>query len=413
MLDLKQLHTIIPQDQPPRRVERMWRVVEAGSRAVSEPNRRFRFALIAAVGAALGVVALVSIMVVPDVDRGPLSTEAGAPVPINLVAVDRVTHRFDDGSSIELEKGSTLRVVENTGADVRFTLGGGKARFTVKPGGSRTWRVEVGGLTVTVLGTRFSVEKVDARISIAVERGTVSVRGKGVGGDRTLAAGNTLSVNLNDEQAVHRETAPVESTPLPTPLPKPPPKPMEDGGLPLSAAAPESVSTTPESGPGSLPKNRWKVHAAAGDFEEAYDALGAEGVADLTLKSKSIDELLMLADAARLSGHPSEAVAPLKTIIQKYPKELRAGTAAYTLGKLYLLQLHNPHKAAKSFDLAIELGLPTVLLETAYFNKAEALFQISRPLGEWALNDYAKRYPDGRYLKQLESRRGGRPAKAD
>ncbi len=123
----------------------------------------------------------------------------------------------------------------------------------------------------------------------------------------------------------------------------------------------------------------------------------------MTKKTSSVDELFKLADVARLSGHPSDAVAPLTAVIDDFPTDPRAGLAAYTLAKLYLEPLASPQKAFRTFDRAMQLGLPAVLLEASYFKKAEALFQISRPLGEWATGEYLKRYPTGRYRKQLES----------
>ena len=388
MGSLKHLQTLLPEKQPEERVLRMWRAVETARR--SAPQRRLRGPVLA-FASAVAVAALVTVwatgILPPDAPVGPLLTETGGAVPTAFTAEGDTVQRFADDSSLRLAQGSSLRLVENTASEVSFSLGRGRVRFDIRPGGPRRWRVRSDGVTVTVLGTCFTMEKKDAQTTVAVARGKVLVRDEGAGQDRVLTAGESVTIGHAAD-----DTGPRPEIAGPETLPSPEPPTMSE-----TVASP--IKKT------EARRAEWRVHAEAGDFEEAYAELGAEGVATLTRKTTSVDELFKLADVARLSGHPSDAVAPLTAVIDDFPTDPRAGLAAYTLAKLYLEPLASPQKAFRTFDRAVELGLPAVLLEAAYFKKAEALFQISRPLGEWAAEEYFKRYPTGRYRKQLETRR--------
>ena len=61
------------------------------------------------------------------------------------------------------------------------------------------------------------------------------------------------------------------------------------------------------------------------------------------------EELLVAADVARLSGHPSEAVQPLQRVVSAHRRNARAPLAAFTLGRVYLEDLGRPREAAQAF----------------------------------------------------------------
>src|SRR4030095_2480411 len=72
---------------------------------------------------------------------------------------------------------------------------------------------------------------------------------------------------------------------------------------------------------------RWKALAAQGKHREAYDALGSLSPTQL----RNPEELLMAADTARLSGHPSRAVPFLERVLSQFRRDPRAPLAAFTL----------------------------------------------------------------------------------
>jgi hypothetical protein len=105
---------------------------------------------------------------------------------------------------------------------------------------------------------------------------------------------------------------------------------------------------------------------------ERYAALGPDGLAKATLRATSIEELLELADIARLSGHPQDAVAPLKRALDAFRSSRQAALAAFTLGRVLLDQLNSPPPAAEAFERALVLGLPRGLRADCYRRLAEA-----------------------------------------
>ena len=124
-------------------------------------------------------------------------------------------------------------------------------------------------------------------------------------------------------------------------------------------------------------------------------------MARIAKQTQNVDELFQLADAARFSGHATDAVAPLLAIVEKSQNRSKAGLAAYTLGRVYLDKLSMPKKAAAAFEKALALGIPGALREAAMANRIKAL---------WLLNDnrraslakaYLERYPEGRYRGQV------------
>jgi len=131
---------------------------------------------------------------------------------------------------------------------------------------------------------------------------------------RRLSAGDFLEV--------------VEEIPRPTSV--------ASGGLAASASLDTAGSATPVApetppGLGNREDSRdhvamartWRELARHGHNDEAYATLGAEG-----LRSESgrlgVDDLLALADVARLSGHPAEAVVPLQRVLSEFASNAQA-----------------------------------------------------------------------------------------
>ena len=97
--------------------------------------------------------------------------------------------RFADGSTVVPLNGreTSFAVVEDTPQRIVVALAKGGARFDVVPRPERVFAVRAGTVTVSVLGTAFSVERVADRVGVAVTRGAVQVDWGA--GARRLAAG--------------------------------------------------------------------------------------------------------------------------------------------------------------------------------------------------------------------------------
>ncbi len=118
--------------------------------------------------------------------------------------------------------------------------------------------------------------------------------------------------------------------------------------------------------------------------------------------------MLALADVARLSGHPREAVEPLRRVARS--GDGRAPLAAFTLGRVELGELGNPASAAASFELALRLGLPAGLREVAHARLVEAHARAGHvaEARRWA-GAYAQSFPNGRHAAAVQRWAGGTP----
>jgi transmembrane sensor len=381
MTDLNHMRTLFPKEQPPERVHRMWQAVQAeyGRRRVPERRRRWSAAL--AYGGIAAAAVLVGVLVLsrPAETTVALTTERGEPIPFVIATAEvSLDYHFSDGSSIRVDSGSKLELIESSAEAVRFALAEGRTRFDIKPGGPRKWQVDLGSVLVTVLGTAFWVEKSADHVSVEVERGVVLVSGDGVEGrERRLIAGNTIRVDKPAEPLATEEKAKPDTDELSIA------RDTDDRQEPLHPS--------------------WRTHASAGRYTEAFLELGASGFAAAVARAKSADELFGLADVARLGGHPEHAVGPLRIIMRNFKKDPKAGLAAYTLGRLYLEQLSSPREATAAFDEALALGLPDALVEAFKVKLIRSLILQDDARGNTLASEYLRRYPNGRYREQVQS----------
>jgi ferric-dicitrate binding protein FerR (iron transport regulator) len=87
------------------------------------------------------------------------------------------------------------------------------------------------------------------------------------------------------------------------------------------------------------------------------------------------DEVALLwkeADAARRQGRPGDALAPLSRIVHHHARDPRAPLAAFTMGRLYLDEMHRPAEAAAAFALARTLAPDGPLAADARVREAQA-----------------------------------------
>ena len=119
----------------------------------------------------------------------------------------------------------------------------------------------------------------------------------------------------------------------------------------------------------------WRELARSGHHREAFATLGTQGIRR-EVKRLGIADLFALADVARLSGHPAEAVAPLQRIVDGFAADRQAPLAAFALGRLQLDDLNQPRAAAASFSRALELGAPQSLRDAVRTRLTEAQARI-------------------------------------
>jgi len=283
---------------------------------------------------------------------------------------------FADGSVAELSTRDTeLRVEEDTPNRSVSRLTGG-ARFQVVPNPRRTFEVRAGDVRVRVLGTTFSVQQVPSgQAQVLVERGRVEVAW--LGGVTVLQAGQG-GLFPPAPASEDEPDAPSASPAAPKP---PPPAP------PASARAASGVAGA----------EGWRNDARAGDYARAYEELmkGPESVRD------DAADLMLSADIARLSGHPEDAVRPLRAVCERHAGDRRAPVAAFTLGKV-LDDMGQPAQAAAAFQKARTLWPAGPLTEDALSREADAWQRAGRTAAARAAADaYLTRYPSGRHAAAM------------
>ncbi len=316
-------------------------------------------------------------------------TDGPSPVVATAPATPR-TVTFDDGSRVTLIQGATLQTVSAAGgADIVLRLDTGTAQFEVTKRAGRVFRVLAGTVTVDVVGTSFTVERVAEGARVTVQHGRVKVAWSD--GQRYLDASDSgrfpPAAHVEDEVLAPAGGPATEIRPLPA-------RPREGPTATTAAAAAAAAATT-------TPKPGWRALARSGQHARAYEALGKAG--PLAVKDEPGD-LLAAADVARLSGHPAEARAPLRQILDRHRTDPRAGLAAFTLGRVLLEEIHDPRGAAEAFALARAFEPDSPLVEDAWVHEIESLVRAGAAAdAKSRAVDYLRKFPAGAKARQVRS----------
>jgi transmembrane sensor len=331
----------------------------------------------AALGAGLAIILLVILHFASGTNSSPVENAGPAPLALAdgsrlgpvVVAREaaRATWSLSDGSRLSFEPATRWEPLAISPTQFVSSLRNGAIAFEVQPNGPRRWLIEAGPVNIEVVGTRFSIRRDEATVTVSVEHGAVLVRGEPVPDTvQKLTAGQSILVEIGEKRtkAASVKGAPVAATPAPRPT--------------------------------------WFEHAKKGDYRHAYDALGNAGVMREATHTRALDRLLALADVARLSGHPAEAVAPLERIVNEHPGRPEAALAAVTLGRLFLDQLGRPAQAALMLERALGLGAPSGLREDVRARLVEAHSRAGNlPAARLALEKYEAEFPAGRRREEL------------
>ncbi len=114
-------------------------------------------------------------------------------------------------------------------------------------------------------------------------------------------------------------------------------------------------------------------------------------------KQDQAADLLLSADLARLAGHPEQGAALLRKLLSEHPDDPTSPVAAFTLGRLLLMELKRPAEAAAAFAQARRLEPNGPFAEDALAREVEALSQAGQTADAHALaEDYRRLYPKGR-----------------
>jgi transmembrane sensor len=270
----------------------------------------------------------------------------GGPVAVTSPAKAR-TLVLNDGSEIEPLGGTMVKVEEQSTERTTLQLRSGSAEFRVRHNPRRTFRVDAGPILIEDLGTAFVVDhQAGGKVHVAVSEGRVAVL--------SVASGVRVELRAGEDRVF-----PVLPEPIEGPL-------MEVD--PPRARDPATATGT------------------------SHGQIRPRGVEDATT-------LLQAADHARRSRHPEAAVAPLRRLIERFPKDPRAPSAAFTLGWVLLTDLSRAREAAAAFAEAERNAPRGLLAEDAAARVAEA-WQKAGDVGRaaQAARHYEQMYPSGRYI---------------
>jgi transmembrane sensor len=255
----------------------------------------------------------------------------------------------------------TELVVDPQGAGRAFVLRRGSARFVVPHDERHAFRLRAGPLIIEDLGTVFTVSQLsNDQFDVDVREGQVAV----------LCQASRVELGGGQRQTFTcREPGPV------------------------AVAQPEMVAERQH----AKAPPAWRILAERGQYHRAYDVLHSEGKA---VVHDEPNELLLAADTARLSGHPSEAVPYLRRILLQHGSDPRAHLVAFTLGRVLLDELGQPAAAAEAFARARVRNAP--LAEDALAREIEAWARAGDAGRAHTLAlEYQRNYPQGRRLRQV------------
>lgn len=271
--------------------------------------------------------------------------------------------RLSDGSTaVALDPATEIVVADDRPDRAELLLTRGRGRFDVKPRPARTFMVHAGDVTISVLGTMFTVERVADRVGISVEHGIV--RADWGAGFARLREG-------------------------------------ESGWYPPLVMSPPNVHAAAAQKPMHPPS----VQAAKG---LAALALSDErSAASVPVKKGSAEDLLLAVDSARLAGHVEEAANLLRKLLREHPGDTRAPLAAFTLGRMLLMELARPREAAAVFAEARRLSPCGPFAEDALAREVEAFSQAGLTAEAHArAQEYCRVYPKGIRLATVRTMGG-------
>jgi transmembrane sensor len=332
-------------------------------------------------------------------------------------------HLRDGSIATPLDAASVLAVREDSPGRVALALDRGRARFEVAPRPGRPFEVQVGEVTLTVVGTVFTVERVADRIGVSVERGIVRVDWQ-VGAQelhagesgwfppvqiRTppAASSESRTAGGSDRMPADTKRSMTEASERAA-TPQIGRSPLDQAGrrrlgslAGLRADQPVQTLSQPRRGgfgqgllepPAVSPARVWQPSLAARDVSRGQAA-----------PAPTAEELLAAADTARSTGRRSESVALLRRLLREHRNDARAPLAAFTLGRILLMELAQPGEAALAFAEVRALAPAGPFAEDALAREAEA-WNKAGDAGKAAerAREYLRLYPHGRRASSLQ-----------
>jgi TolA-binding protein len=312
-----------------------------------------------------------------------LSARAPAPVTLSAGQVAQGPRhvRLADDSRVALEASAAVTLEADGPDELRLALRSGRARFEVSKQHQRTFHVVARGVDVRVVGTRFLVEDLGDAVLVSVDEGVVEVKGQE--DTRKLTAGQSWRVAAT--RVVATPASPVSpAAPVPEALPEP-------------ELAPSSPQARPVTSPATPPRRTAARPTAVAPAPTPTAGPAVEQAPDA-------DAVFNDALEARRAGRSREATAAWERFLYAYPRDPRAGLAAFELGRLEMDVNHHPAAALGALERALATAPAASFAEDALAR----VVQLHHAAGDRAAcqasrERYLERYPAGSHAATLAS----------
>jgi transmembrane sensor len=276
-------------------------------------------------------------------------------------------------------------------------LESGAARFDVAHREERRFQVLARDVTVTVLGTAFTVQLAGDGVRVSVDRGRVDVAFQGA--HRQLSAGEELLASPTRAASPMANPAPSSAPTSEEQLDSNDDESRAATEVEQAPSAPAAHEPASSPAPHSPAQPSWRTLAQDGDYRSAFARMTAEGAGAVRDEP---GDLLFAADVARLSGNPALAVPRLERVIRAHAGDSRAPLAAFTLGRTLLDGLGRPREAADAFARARRLSPGGALAQDALAREVESWSRAGEAgLAHQRALDYLRLYPGGRREKAV------------
>lgn len=314
---------------------------------------------------------------------------------------------FSDGSRIDVEQRSVLRVSVVGERAALTRLNRGELRVKVQHREGTDWRFLAGPYEVRVVGTEFDIawDPETEHLAIAMRRGKVIVVSPDQP-ERTLRAGDRWDIGGRAQADAGRVANPGAA-----------PAPSDDrassasgrGATGRAVGAPGGFSTpgngTRDSAEASVldaPPARWPEWVRVGRFGDVVRAAEARGI-DRVLSELGPAELRSLAHAATYTGRDALAVRTWTTLRRRFSGRAAARDAAFFLGRLRD-QEGRPGDAQRWLDLYLSEAPGGTYASEALGRKLTLVQRLQGTSAARAVaSEYLERFPGGAHAATARS----------
>ena len=323
--------------------------------------------------------------------------------------------RFSDGSTMTLTGGSRGRVLRVNPTGAELVVETGRAIVAVVPKANADFRLRTGPFDVEVTGTRFvaAYNPEKDHFQLDLHEGRVVVTGCGLGDGVSVSAGQRLEASCSPAKYAVSSSVETPRPASPSARPSPGAAPAEatpETAAPATPATDNTRERTPEPRNGARKaavqaQESWRELGRQGHFRSAYQAASVAGF-EAECAGARPDELLLLGDAARLSGHADHAAYAYQSLRRRFAGSAAAAQAAFNLGRL-----GTQGDAKRWFETYLAEQPSGPLAEAALGRLFEAEVQRGGAAGARDLaRRYLERYPRGAHADKARTVLAASPA---